>query len=257
MYQCGLKIFGKQNHAVASYHELRGKLETNRRSSNDAAVFAHSKPSISNSLSFSNVRAYLVGTMSQFWRFTQFHNGACMLEEMVVCNQIVPLYLDIEVKRMEIDRDFKDVQWIDGEANITEVHVRRFWSIVKAHVHGVLGYNMSDEAAKLVTRCFVIHSCKGLTEEECQAGICVMTEFCTNFFREHMGVSENKFLKINAVSGCRESKFSVHIVMKGLVCDSAVRSMPLLVYELSKAFLKKNLQIVLDCQEELGGGRSM
>lgn len=48
-------------------------------------------------------------------------------------------------------------------------------------------------------------------------------------------------LSMSVVSGCRDDKFSVHIVMDRVYCDSAVLSMPLVVFEIARRFLEQNV----------------
>jgi hypothetical protein len=48
------------------------------------------------------------------------------------------------------------------------------------------------------------------------------------------------------VTGCRESKFSLHIKMSNLKFDSPVLSMPLVVFEIARSFAVDNTVLLME-----------
>ena len=87
------------------------------------------------------------------------------------------------------------------------------------------------------------------TEVVCRAGLDVIKESIEDCLANVDGVERSQ-LGMHVVSGCRSNKFSLHIVMKEVYCESPVLSMALVVFEIARRFSLDNLFWLLDNEDE-------
>jgi hypothetical protein len=96
---------------------------------------------------------------------------------------------------------------------------------------------------------------KNWDEELCCAGYRVMTAFIREFVEEHLTDSGGvgRIPDLAVLTGCREEKFSLHIVCQNIVCDAPHRSMVLFVFEMARAFQKKCVSYCIRLLDEVRG----
>lgn len=82
-----------------------------------------------------------------------------------------------------------------------------------------------------------------LEESECASGLRVLLAHIDETVR-NLGLfpAEDGFAEgFATTTGCRPSKFSVHVLNRKLYCDSSVLTMPLFAFEVARAFTNANL----------------
>ena len=87
------------------------------------------------------------------------------------------------------------------------------------------------------------------TEAVCRSGLDMTKESIEDCLADVDGIERSQ-LGMHVVSGCRPYKFSLHIVMKEMYCESPVLSMALVVFEIARRFSIDNLFWLLDNEDE-------
>jgi Origin of replication binding protein len=220
---------------LKSFPKLKGALESLRVITRGASlhIFALPKPAVDCSKKqVRQVKQYWVGTLHQFFTFAADESAPVMLEECVISGMPMPLFFDIEIKQTDIE--------------VLNTLLRRDWvKVLMCHcVNLQPEVTIDEDTAKLVMAVYNTVAVMEFTNEECKAGLLVIVEFMERFLQERLNLS----CTFNVVSGCRKNKLSFHVVTKDLLLDSSVKSMPLLVFEIARAFQIENLSHVMSCE---------
>lgn len=187
------------------------------------AVFARNKPRPdATRMVVKTVKEYLVAPYAKFWQYCQRVDYKVLLEECIRSDQPTYLYFDIEIKQLDHE-DFPSTA---------------FSELVREHVK-LIGIELPPESLESIGEAYDSVCTEALTEGECRAGLEIMIDLIRIFLRLRTGVHEPH---LRVVSGCRPSKLSFHVVCKGLLVDSNVGSMSLLVYEFARHFAVSNLE---------------
>jgi hypothetical protein len=110
---------------------------------------------------------------------------------------------------------------------------------------------MNDETVKAMAE-RVVSEYEGvcsreLTEDKCRAGCVIMMEFVRDHLEERVPGIKERGVKLRVVTGCRPSKFSIHVVEEQLFFDSNVALLlPIFVFFLCRIFACYNLTAVVE-----------
>jgi hypothetical protein len=207
------------------------------------AIFARSKPKPDNtSMVLRTVKEYLVAPYQNFWQYCLRVDFGVMLEECIRVDQPTYLHFDIEIKCLRVE-DIPTVAF----SEVLKTQLELIDHVLPTELLDAIGLNHDAVCID------------PLTEEECRAGLKIMLEHIRLFLRDHIEQPyQDPDFRIDPdyridpdfriVSGCRPSKLSFHVVCKGLLVDSNVGSMSLLVYEIARSFAISNLQALYDCE---------
>ena len=197
-------------------------------------VFARDKPSPDNeALKLKYKKEYLVGSLIRFFRYGLVAGGgAVALDEVVRSGVSSPLHFDIEIKKVtQADLDGCDVD-----------------AVLRAQVVGFgLDGGGATNSIEDVVGWYRDIAVSPLTEEECNAGFGIIRrhilQMVTLIIPDYPDRDWCEDMMV--LTGCRDSKFSLHVVMKWIFCDSAVLAMPLVAFEIARAFVIENTREVL------------
>lgn len=221
----GIRKFNKLKDALVHY-ERQIKLD----SSDSWGVFARGVPVLCGGGGrwvVNRKREYIVATYVAVFAYChEVGDQGVELEECIVSSKPMPVHFDIEIKQ-ETGNDFAQFDATKALATVAGID------------NADLANQYKDAAAA------------EFTEEECKAGVSVMTRFVQDYVERATGVSEPR---IRVCSACRGEKFSLHMVCKGFLAESTVLSMGPFVFEAARAFGKKNVEILQSAGvEELEG----
>ena len=214
---------------IRAFPKLKPALETldKLRRGPPLNVFALPKPKIVESTKeIKQVKQYWVGSHSKFWQYALYEREPVMFEECILANIPMPLFFDIEMK-------------VQMQEALTRSLYARWTKVVKEHLVnlGNEATELSDDQIESLITTINTVARSDFTDEECKSGLCKIESFVTQFLEAKLGLKCN----FHIVSGCRKEKFSFHFVTKDLIVDSTVKSMPLLVFEIARAFQVGNL----------------
>lgn len=179
-------------------------------------------------------KEYFVGSPKKVFAFASDTRSAVVMDEVVSASRPVLLHFDVEIKRQRLGGQ-------ENQTNLVEIltdHVRHLFP-----EEGVREDNVLEELGGL----YMKWSSENWIEEYCSGGVsvvkAVIVEFLATFvLPEDCGDDARD---CSVVSGCRADKFSLHIVMNRIYCDSQVVSMPLVVFEIARAFSLANTRWLL------------
>jgi hypothetical protein len=223
---------------IISHGTLKQALEfADQEANKDSVVFARDKPSPNEaSLCVKYKKEYLVGMLHRFYRFAILSkHSQISLDEVVRSNQPSPLHFDIEIKKVSLsDFGCRDVE-----------------SVLRAHVLGLKiggGSVSATNTIEDVSLDYINIAGADITEEECLAGLGVVTrhimEMVHRLVPSYAAASTWRDDML-VLTGCRANKFSLHVIMKWVFCDSAVQAMPVVVFEIAREFVRENTRLLL------------
>ena len=190
-------------------------------------VFARDKPCLAQDGVLKYKKSYLVGTHGRVFQYcSDCGDGGLALDEVVLPDVPVPLFFDIEIKQRET-----------AEEGLT----CNLESMLVEHCR-VSSIRASPEELGVVVDDYLAACTQPFDEGECVAGLSVIDTFVRQYLNRLLGADVGGF---NTCSGCRPSKFSLHMVAESLYCDSVALSAPLLTYEIARRFHTLNLQMLL------------
>jgi hypothetical protein len=141
----------------------------------------------------------------------------------------MPLFFDIEMKTMDL-------------SDAISLFDRDWESVLKLHLANLDGeVPLSTEQIGKIVNAYKKVVTWNFSNEECRAGLGQITKFIIDFLKCNLDIDCSFYI----TSGCREKKLSFHLVTKDLIVDSSVKSMPLLVFEIARAFQTENLRNVV------------
>jgi hypothetical protein len=196
-----------------------------RRSYSGFVIFAINKPkpnAIARTLKY--VKEYVVGSPPGVFRYAQALCRDVVLDEVVLAEIPIPLHFDIEIKKKECI----STAWL-----VTVLRQNLEVIADGVFVGEGLVERLVDAYGAVVT--------KDWTEPQCRSGLEVVRNHITRLVE--MMLPEDAFagsLGMQVVTGCRANKFSLHVVMSRVFCDSQVLTMPLLVFEIARWFASAN-----------------
>jgi hypothetical protein len=206
-----------------------------------AVIFARDKPRPDNiKMRMKYRKEYMVGSLQRFFKYGwTAPTGEVALDEVVRSGEPSPLHFDIEIKKVD------HLEGRDVEA-VLRTQVEAF------------GLEEGDYSIHDVSRDYKRIAVSPLTEEECQAGFGVVRRHILQMVKRIIPdyPDMNEWGEdMMVVTGCRASKFSLHVVMKRIFCDSAVLAMPLVVFEIAREFAIANTKEVLSRRQRDGEWR--
>ena len=232
---------------------------TAARNNNHVGVFAtpgiHKRRSIrAGSAQF--IKKYIAAGYKKLFQFC-ISERSFAIDEVVRVNKNIPLHFDIEIKaeealptgnayqlqRAELERQLR----YDRALRALRVHVSDGSTFLSS-----MTTQPSVEVLQSVARKYVSLSAREWTEGECQAGVGIMKSSIESIVltmlmevAEDRGVLCDEFNQVVAsdmtvLSACRPGKFSLHVIMQRLFCDSQVVSMPLVAFEIARSFAQLN-----------------
>ena len=233
--RCGLRTHPRFGGARDHVLNNRGRQPGNN-------VFAHDIPTLgspgSSELAYS--KGYFTGSYPCAYRYlssTSLYQDGCLMDEMVPGDIPTRLFFDLELKRFF-------AQHGSGSSPTTESMVS---GVLRAHVAAVCEYSTVSASEELIHDLARQHMrVRGLelTEEECVAGCDIMREFIAMTLAVLLGRdvhgTDEPTTHMAVTSRCRRDKFSLHVVMTQVFSDRVSRSMPLVVFELARAFTMFN-----------------
>ena len=174
-------------------------------------------------------KEYLVGNVQRFFLYGHQMKEGVNLDEVIVASKPSPLHFDIEIKKQTSLPSHLD-------------------EALLGHVKANRGDDEpgTDLINKVAQRYEQIAKSE-LSEEECVAGYKVIKDFIMTWIPGNLCCDEND---ISVLTGCRPSKFSLHICIQHILCDSSAVSMPLVAFEIARSFSVKNMEWVMTCDDD-------
>ena len=213
------------NLGIRMFYTMQQALEfTKAETSKKLAIFARDKPDGDElRLRLRYKKEYVVGTINRVFQYGHKLTIPLVLDEVVLPNHPSPIHFDIEMKQQEKgDFCYRDVP-----------------NIIEAHLEG-LGYEMTGDIAGILGQAYISSTVKPFTEQQCKAGLHIIRDHIGEMIKNMLPTSDARSIEMEVLTGCRPSKFSLHILMKYIYCDSSVLSMPLVVYEIARSFVVQN-----------------
>jgi len=153
-------------------------------------------------------------------------NFQIQLDEVVEVTEASPFHFDVEIKASNVETNDKLVEVLVGLCKSFGL---------EEHNHDKIS-NLYYEYVKISNTNF--------TEDICRAGLAVIKEHIHEVF-SHLPEGDATELSMRVLSGCREKKFSLHLVMDKIYCESAVLTMALVVFEIARKFSVENMRWLL------------
>lgn len=211
----------------------------------ESVIFVIPKPNpnyTSRTIKYTNV--YLVGPLVNVFRYAQAESGKVLLDEVVLADVPAKLHFDIEIKQKIEDVDTEEM---------CSVLIQYF---------GCLSIEINDEQIRTLVDVYQDIRSSAFTEMECVEGLNTMQAHLSLFMKKMCGNDENgeeSMSKMCILSGCCSSKFSLHIIMNNVYCESQVLTMPLVAYEIARHFQVDNIKCLAEHLTEWcdNGGRSL
>eukprot|EP00978_Attheya_sp_CCMP212_P004974 scaffold10969_cov36-Attheya_sp.AAC.3 len=203
---------------------LSKKIENETSSGNKYMLFAREFPQVDHEhMRIKSTRQYLVGGGMSFYKYAHSVTGRVMLEEVIEESKITPLYFDIEIKQ---------------DANIFN-HLL-LGMVFKTTASKMCGLEVNPVDVTHFVDAYIWETREPLTEKTCAAGLTVMLDHINVLLRQWNLLPKNSSLaKVKVLTGCRQNKFSIHVIYKDLYCDAPITSMPLLVFEIARRSLHR------------------
>ena len=224
-------------------------------------------------------KRFAKGNSAALFSYAQDLGCPAWLDECIPPNQPTRLYLDVELKQTIPEEDKALKQYFISATDPNDDHVRewkggrvkqgRLNAVLREHVLGILPHLTPDGVAPTALDDSQGIICEDLsvlypvvvgrpfTEDECKAGLRVIRGDLTKIIRKcFLGHFEdrnneermNGLLQMNICTSCREDKFSLHIVMPQLYCESVVLSMTTIVHEMARHLEVANIHWLLQNQ---------
>lgn len=213
--------YGSKSQALAALQTLPS----------NCCVFARDKPTLVNKHGVwkrKNVKEYLVGSPMKFFNYmTRAAPAEVNLDEVILATRQARMCFDLEVKKQKGD----ELDAVDLE------------EILRGHM-AIIGDRADASVVASLAREYRTVAVSDFTEEQCWAGLKVLhnhimeklSQICSQDFDELIGPD----CELQYVTGCRPSKFSLHVVSRHIYCDSPVVSMVLIVFEIARTFVEAN-----------------
>jgi hypothetical protein len=195
------------------------------------SLFAHQRPIPDRGkFQVKYVKEYWLGSKIAFFRYAQMENTGVLLEEVVRADEPSPIHFDVEIKQLAGTTE---------DALATAQRIHGWNSLLMDHLFH-LGIPVDRQWVTSLVSAYDHVSTTPFTETECRWGLGIIREHvvsCLGLFVPNMTEQETE---IKILTGCRRSKFSLHVLVKNVFCDSAVLTMPLLVFEVARLFVVRN-----------------
>jgi len=172
-------------------------------------------------------KQYLIGSPANLHLYASSVNFQIQLDEVVEVTEASPFHFDVEIKASDVDTNDKLVKVLVGLCGSFGL---------EDHTHDKIS-KLYDEYVKISKTDF--------TEGVCRVGLAVIKEHIHEVF-SHLPEVDATELSMRVVSGCRKKKFSLHLVMDKIYCESAVLSMALVVFEIARKFSVENMRWLLE-----------
>ena len=182
-------------------------------------------------------KEYLVGLPTVFFRYGQVVNKL-LLDEVLLLKKPTPIHFDIEIKmKTELDSCF-----IENAKCILQNHASSLG----------LEHNVSKIETCAEAYCTLV--VKPWEEDECIAGLRILCshikKVITSILPDRVSEENDEHTDyMSILLRCRSGKFSFHILLKHIFCESNLLSMPLIVFQISRTFVVKNTTIVLSSDD--------
>lgn len=224
-------------YSIMKYGTLKKALEARERNGFGPAILcARDVPKRNdNKMRIDFKKQYLIGRPRNLFSYAESVNMKVQLDEVMEANSPSPIHFDVEMKVS------------DNLASSVEDIAGVLIGVCKAYRPGEYD-SVFDKATRLCEHYSDVSHCP-FTEEVCRAGLCVMKESIEDSL-VGMDKIDKAQLGMHVLSGCRADKFSLHIVMKEVYCESPVLSMALIVFEIARRFSLVNLFWLLDNENE-------
>jgi hypothetical protein len=199
-------------------------------------------------------------------------NGGLSFDETMFANIPLPLTMDIEIKKCA------SALYENGEARFKELYKCPLKDVLVRHFAQTMEFYSTeghpstkfdvhrgdiplDEFCGILASLYRRFSVCDFTEKVCQAGLRATRKHITSMLTGIIGSNNpaiNETLRRAAErddteepmadvktsfcisSGCRPAKFSLHVLMEHVYCDSVNLSMPLVVFEIARWWTRSN-----------------
>ena len=189
-------------------------------------IFSIPKPIINNeNLELSYAKLYIVGTQSRIFSVPQTLCTPFAMDEYIPNHRPTRLYLDIEIGKCE-------------RGYIDNCNIGR---ILRAHFQQT-NFQSDPAFEERIVQQYKEASCENWSETSCRAGVSMILDHVTSTIKdlvENVQISDADYA---IATGCRDTKFSIHIVLTNLFCDSNVLTTPLVVFEIARRWFDKQLR---------------
>ena len=112
---------------------------------------------------------------------------------------------------------------------------------------------MAGDFAGILRQAYVNLAIQEFNEQQCKAGLQIIQDHIGEFLKTILPTSVADYIDMHILTGCRASKFSLHIVMKDIYCESSVLSMPLVVYKIAHSFIVQNMNWLVQNWQSASG----
>ena len=213
---------------IKKFSTLKRALETTQNhTGRTVALFARDIPvKNDNKMRVDYKKQYLLGRLRSFHRYACQVDYKVQLDEVVIADRPCRIHFDIEMKS------------VDSSLETGERICNVLTLLIEALIPDI---TVDGEDVEMLKNKYVQVSNEPFTESVCRAGLTIVKSTICGFLSKLDNVEE-EHLGMTIVSGCRENKFSLHVVIKSIYCESAVLSMPLVVFEIARSFTVQNIE---------------
>ena len=171
-------------------------------------------------------KQYLVGALRNFYKYACEVNQRVPLDEVVQCGKPSPIHFDIEMKCVKETLG-------SGEKMVSVLKLLCDAFLPDSTIDCETLVRLKDRYIEVLAMVF--------TKDVCRAGLAVI-KASVNGVLSNIQDIDDEHLGMSVLSGCRADKFSLHIVMDSIYCESSVLSMPLVVFEIVRGLLASNVE---------------
>ena len=201
-------------------------------------------------------KSYLHGEYRSMFDFlhqvSQCTDNIVNADEIIPYNQPVRMFFDLEIKQISGDvatsargySGFMETLYLNQYRPILEEHVKG--SVELAHNSGLSTYNPSPVLVNAACLAYYRVRSEPFTESVCRAGMRILLAYIKQFLKKRIenyvtDVNDKPWDEIYVCSGCRSDKFSLHVVLGRIFFDRVFISCPLVVFEIARYFVMKNV----------------
>ena len=179
-------------------------------------------------------KEYLVGRPFAFFKYGQLVNDL-LLDEVILSKRCTPVHFDIEIKQKKELHPY----FLENSICILQKHVSS------------LSLESNERQIKCCIKAYNKIVMEPWNEDECKSGLRIL---CEHIKREMQCIVPQRgndrireqHTNMSILSRCRPEKFSFHIILKQIFCESNILSMPLVTFDVARKFVVHNTERVLN-----------
>ena len=210
-------------------------------------------------------KTFLVGSIFKFYTLMTVIQGSVYLDEIVLVHRPTRLYFDVELDCLSVGED----EVVERDSELWKALYLCADGLKLMRVESEQGYDrewydsgdqgdeeddgryFNSEGRLLMKRLArKYYDCieQPFSREVCTAGCHVIVDHVKNWVCR-ADIQEGQ-LDIRVCSGCREGKFSLHLVAPELICDCQTLTTELISFEIARCFRSVNLHWLMKHEDD-------